>query len=162
MATQDPWLEQFEARETERVRADRTFEVRGEKLTVKPGVAPEIGFRMSDFQARLAKFQIDARAAIEAGNEPPEDGPDNVELLDISEATIRACLEDDSIETWDRMRSPNFPRPFSLGDIYSFSTYVLSRAVELPTIASEGSSAGPQTNGRSSTVGSRSRARGKA
>ena len=159
--TQDPWIQQFEARRAERAKADRSFEVLGEKLVAKASVAPEIGLRIADFQAKVALFTVAVAEAQQKGKPIPELGVSDTELLDLSEATIRACLEPGSIAAWERLRDPARKDPMTLMDIYGFATFVLAKATGLPTGAPDGSSTGPSRNGRSSTAASRSRAAGR-
>lgn len=153
----DPWLEQWEQRRQERAQTDRSFTVLGETLTAKASVAPEIGIRLAEFQTRVAAYVPVAQAAQAKGEPLPELGVSDEEMLALSEATIRACLEPASITGWERLRDPERADPMTLMDIYGFATYVLSKATGLPTGASGGSSAGPQSNGRSSTAASPSR-----
>lgn len=156
--TPDPWIQQFEARRKERLKADRSFTVLGETLTAKASVAPEIGLRIGEFQARVAVYTVAAQEAQVKGKPIPDLGVSDIEMLDLSEATIRACLEPSSIKAWERLRDPNRPEPMTLMDIYGFATYVLAKATGLPTDALADSSTGPARNGRSSTAASSSRA----
>jgi len=158
MTEQDPWLTQFEARRKERADKDRSFILGGETLTVRPSVAPEVGLRRGEFEARIAKFQIDVAEAEKAGKPQPELGVSDQELLDLAEGIIMDCLDPDSYDAWLRLRSPDNPDPLSLMDIYGLSGYVLSRVVRLPTDGPSASSDGPQTNGRNSKAASTSRA----
>jgi hypothetical protein len=150
----DPWLENWEARRKERESADRSFEVLGETLVAKASVAPEIGLRLAEFQSRIAVYVPLAQEAQEKGKPLPDLGVSDEELLALSEATIRACLEPASHEAWARLRDPERADPMSLMDIYGFATYVLSKATALPTGAPAGSSSGQASNGRSSTAAS--------
>jgi hypothetical protein len=150
----DPWLIQFEALRKEREEADRSFKILGETLTVKASVAPEIGFRLGEFQAKLVAYQAADKERETRGEPPSEMGVTNAEFVELSEWTIRSCLEPDSVAAWERLRAPDAKDPLTLLDIYAVATYVQARASGLPTVGPADSSAGPQTNGTSSTAAS--------
>lgn len=153
----DPWLQQFEQRRAEREQADRSFTFLGETLTHKAAVAPEVGFRLGEFQRRQLAYQLAQEEKIAKGEEPDELGVSNEELLDLCEWTIRSCLEPESIPGWERVRDPKFPQPMSLLEIYGFATYIQAKASGVfPTGAPTGSSDGRQNGGSSSKAVSRS------
>jgi hypothetical protein len=150
MTDQDPWIEQFEARRKEREQADRSFTLLGETLVVKPNVAPEVAFRRSQFDARVAAFKEAYDEAEKAGKETPVLGVDDEEFLELSQSIIVDCLEPESLPAWNRLRSPEHPDPLSLLDIYGLSGYILARVTRLPTAESTDSSGGLK-NGRASS-----------
>ena len=155
----DPWLAQFEARRAEREKADRTFALFGEELTVKASVAPEVGLRLGKFQIAMAAFVEDYQKA-EAANTPlPESsGYTDEEMLALSESVIADCLTADSLEAWQRLRRPDSAEPLTLLEIYGLASYVLGRATGLPTGGPSASSDGPQNGNTSSKGRSSSRA----
>lgn len=153
----DPWLQQFEARRLERDQADRSFTFLDETLTHKAAVAPEVGFRLGEFQRKQLAYQKAQEEKLLAGEEPDELGVSNEELLDLCEWTIRSCLEPGSVEAWERIRDPAYPNPMSLLEIYGFATYIQARASGVfPTGEPTGSSDGQSNGGRSSKAASRS------
>ena len=155
----DPWLVQFEERRKAREAQDRSFDLDGETLTVRATVAPEVAVRYYELGARYTAFVTAFREAEAAGKEPPlESGIDDAEMLDISEATIRSCLDVKSLAAWDRLRSPEHARPLGLFDIYGLANYVLTKVTTLPTVAPAVSSNGRTQTANSSKAGSRSRA----
>ena len=158
MADQEPWLEQFEQRRKEREDADRSFTLLGETLVVKANVAPELALRLADFQAKVAKYQIEATAAQAKGDPIPDLGVDDKEFLELSESIVVACLEPDSLESWARLRAPDHPDPLSLMDIYGLAGFLLAKASRLPTVAPAASSNGHQAGRRTSGAGSSSKA----
>lgn len=157
----DPWLVQFEQRRKVRAQHDRSFVVEGETLQVRPAVAPEIGIRYGDMAAKFAAYLTDALAAEKAGEPlPTSSGIDDAEMLDISEATIRACLDPASLSAWERLRSPDNADPLGLFDIYGLASFVLTKVTGLPTVAPADSSNGRTPTAKPSRGASRSRARG--
>lgn len=157
----DPWLEQFNARRTdrlERTRDDRTITLLGETLTVKASIAPEVGIRIDEITTRLADYIERGQAAQQAGEPLPEAGISDTDLLDLSEATIRACLDPASTPAWERLRSPDSPDPLDLMEIYGLARFLVSKVTLLPTDAPSGSSDGQTNTEPSSKAGSPSTA----
>lgn len=154
----DAWLEDFEKRIADRQVSDRTFILLGEKLTVKPSVAPQVGLHFNETRNKVIQQTVARQEAETAGKDLPDPIVTDAELLDVIEQTIRACLEPESLKTWDKLRSPEHPSPLNWFDLYSLCDYVLSRASGLPTVASVASSNGRASAGRSSRAGSSSRA----
>lgn len=148
----DPFLERFEARRKAREEADRSFEILGVTLTVKPAVAPEVGLRVARFQRAISEY-VDAFTKAEAEGTPPPDssGYDDEEMLALSESVIAECLEADSLPAWVELRRPDNPDPLTLLEIYGLATYILSRASALPTDGPSASSDGPPSEPASST-----------
>ncbi len=155
----DPWLAQFEARRAEREKADRTFTLLGETLTVKPSVAPEVGLRLGKFQIAVAAF-VEAYQKAEAEKTAPPEGSGytDEEMLALSESVIADCLTADSLPTWERLRRPDSEEPLTLIEIYGLATYVAGRAAGIPTGGPSASSDGPQNGNTSSKARSPSRA----
>ena len=154
----DPWLDEFEQRIKQRQTADRSFTLLGETLEVKSSVAPQIGLAFNDARNKVIADQIARARATEAGEDTPAATMPDSELLDIMEATIRACLDPESIPTWETLRSPDHPTPMNWSDIFSFCDYVLAKATNLPTVASDASSNGRAKDAASSKDASPSRA----
>ena len=158
----DLWLERFEQRRQKRAQAKHQFPLLGEHLTCRAHVAPETALRFYDLQARFNAYGEQVRAAEAAGKElPTESGIPEDEMFEVSEATILACLDEESHAAWQRLRSPDLPDPLDIWDLYGIATYVLARASGLPTVAPTGSSNGRTNTKPSSPAGSRSRARTK-
>jgi hypothetical protein len=153
----DPWLEQFAERRKQREESDRTFIILGQKLTVKPSVAPEPALRIADFEARLSAYLEDAKQR-KTGDPVPELGVSDTEMLDMAETAIRAALEPQSLKAWEKLRAPDSAEPLDLLEIYGLAKYVLSRAARVPTDGPSGSSDGPQNTARSSKAKSSSTA----
>ena len=158
----DLWIARFEERRQERIEGERTFELLGEKWRVRPHVAPETALRYYDLQRRMSAYVTAVQEAEAKGQPAPaEAGIDDEEMLQISEATIRACLDPASLPTWERARDPQAEDPLDLWDIYGIASYMLARASGLPTAAPTGSSNGRATTSSSSKAASSSRAKAR-
>lgn len=146
----DPWLDNFNATREARLQENRSFELLGEKLTVKISVAPEVGFRRDDLRRKVRADIEAAKQAAERGDPAPATTSDE-EIFAVAEDTIIACLDPESLPAWRRLRSPDQPVPLSFREVFALCDYVLARASGLPTGGPSESSAGPQTNDSSST-----------
>ncbi len=152
MSDPDPWIVQFEERHRAKADARRTFTLFGEEFRLRATIAPEVAFRFNEFARDLDAFMLEIQAADREGREPARSwlGTDELELLGLCEATIRRCLDPDSIPAWERLRDPDRPDPFDLWEIYGFARYTIVKAAEpIPTDAPTVSS-----NGREPTTGS--------
>ena len=157
----DAWLDDFQRRIADRKVSDRSFELLGEKLTVKPSVAPQVGLNFNSTRDKVIQQTRARQEALDAGKDAPDPLVTDEELLDVIEQTIRACLEPSSLPAWDKLRSPEHASPLNWFDLYSLCDYVLSRASGLPTVASVASSNGRASAGRSSRAASSSRVAGR-
>ena len=158
MTIPDPWLVQFEERRKELEHADRSFEFLGETLVHKAMVAPEVGFRLGAFQRKQLAYSKEQTEKVDRGETPDPMGVTDEEFLELCEWTIRSCLEPESIEGWERLRSPDAREPLSLIEIYGFATYVQAKAAGVfPTVAPTSSSDGRSNGGSSSKGASPSR-----
>ena len=160
MTDPDPWLVQYEARRAARKQQDRSFTVAGETLTVRPSVAPEVAVRYEELGARFSAYVTEVQAAEAAGKElPTRSGISDAEMLDVSEGTIRSCLDSASIAAWEKLRDPDAEDPLGLFDIYNLAGYVLAKVTTLPTVAPAASSNGRTPTAKLSKAASRSRAK---
>lgn len=146
----DPWLENFNATREARLQEDRSFELLGERLTVKVAVAPEVGFRLNDLR-RTVREEMEATARAAEQNLPAPDVTTDAEMLAVAEDTIHACLEPESLEAWRRLRSTDSVQPLTFREIFTLCDYILARASGIPTGGPTDSSAGPQNTDTSST-----------
>lgn len=157
----DPWLENFNATRSARLKENRSFSLLGEQLTVKISVAPEVGFRLADLRRKVRDDLEAAKQAVELKQAAPEVTSD-AEMLAVAEDTIVACLEPDSLPAWRRLRSPEAAVPLSFREIFSLCDYILARASGIPTDGPSDSSNGPTNTDSSSTEDSPSPAQIRA
>lgn len=156
----DPWLEQLLARREARETAARSVELLGEKLILKPAIAPEIAMRYYSAKGRLILYYVEAERLRAEKKEIPEMPVDlqDLALIDLFDDTMRSCLAEQSLEAWGRLRDPVRQNPLNWEDLFSLCEGILATASGVPTGGPTDSSDGPPKNGRSSKAGSPSRA----
>lgn len=160
-ALTDAWLEQFEARIREREQQEQeTVTVLGVALKVKPSVAPQVAVRYLSAKVRLTTYYLEREAALKAKKKEPPYPADlqDEALLDLFEATARACITADSLPAWQELRSPDRDVPLSWRDVMELCEYLIGRATHHPTGGPSASSDGHSSNGASSKDASSSRA----
>lgn len=165
----DEWLEKFEQAHADRETADRTFTLLGEELTVKASVAPEVALRLTAMRRAVTADLENLRAAETARQEAIAAGADPATLtalpkleisdqamIDTAEATVLACLEPTSHDTWHRLRAPDHPKPLTFAEIFQICDYVIGRASATPTGGPAASPNGPTPTAATSTEDSSS------
>lgn len=155
----DPWLEQFEARIAGREQEHETLTLLGVELRLKPSVAPQVAIRYLSAKRRLTEFYLAREAAVKAKKKEPEHPADLYDepLLDLFEATARACITADSLPAWQELRSPDRDVPLGWRDVMELCEYLVARAAFHPTDGPSASSDGHSSNGASSKAESSSR-----
>lgn len=149
----DQWLERFEERIAERADTGETLTIIGEKITLKPAIAPQVAIRYYDAKLRLIDYYL-AREKAEAADEPvPELAVDlqDEALLALVEETARACIAPDSLAAWEQLRSPDRANPLAWRDVMSLCEHLLNKASGVPTEGPTDSSDGPKSTSTSST-----------
>lgn len=145
----DKWLEKFAADREERERVNRTLEILGETLTVKPSIAPQVATRYFDIKRQLAQNYVEKEEAKKTGSEPPVTPEELLDpaIIDLLDETCLACLTADSVSAWKRIRDPQHPAPPGWNDLFSLCEYLIGRASGHPTDGPDDSSTGPaETN----------------
>lgn len=140
----DDWLDTFNEGIAVRERGERSFEVLGETLTVKPSLAPQVAIRYFTAKRRLIEFTaLRIAAEAEGAEKPPlpEDLQDEA-LLELMDMTARACLDTATAPAWDRLRSDDHPTPLDWDQLFSLCEYLIGRASTHPTDEPIGSSNG--------------------
>lgn len=149
------FLTEFHKKREARLAADRTFTLAGETLTHRPSVAPQIGLKLEAARHKVSVelLEISQRAKEINGSVPDEfvrlisGQTTDVEMLQISDEVIVACLEPDSHEAWGRLRDENAAYPLSVADVMEIADFLIERVTQIPTVAPAGSS-----DGRTETV----------
>jgi len=139
---QDDFLKAFNDRRRLTASQDRTFTIGDVELTYRVAIPPEVGFAyeaMNDANLRWA-LALDHYERNGTGGEPPESPMTNEEMMAVYDATIKACLEDESHAKWDALRSPDAPHPLTSQDILSLAVWLLGKVNGLPTDGLLGSS----------------------
>lgn len=150
--TDSDFLRALKERHAAREKADRSFELLGETLTYRAGVAPEVGNRLQQAGAELFDFSKQMQATVESGGEKITEaefaelmrnlGDARWRLFEIADQTALACLEPASHEAWARLRSEDAASPLSQDDVLEVARELVVRVTGLPTDAPTGSSDG--------------------
>lgn len=157
----EQWLEQLEKRREAREAANRSFDLRGETLTVKAGVAPQITIPVQNALNTAAVENQAVAEATEKGQPPSVRTVTNDMLVDLADETILACLTVDCHSAWKRLRDPNAPIPVTEEELFIVMWGLVAKIANLPTDAPAVSSNGRAPTDRSSTDASPSPARAR-
>lgn len=159
----DSFLEDFERRRQERLAADRTFTLAGERLTHKAAVAPEVAHRLEAMRRKVEAELAEARRRIETANGKPADLSDlqisDEAMIAAADDTILACLEADSHDGWARLRNTDAAYPLAWEDVMGIADWLLGRVSGIPTVAPADSSDGRTKTATSSKAASSSTGR---
>lgn len=158
----DEFLARFEQQREARRQAERSFQIMGETLTVRPSIAPETALNLQT--KRIAYYEAIGEipgllAVVEAEQAKNGEGdPDAAsaavfaavnardvkeeELLAVAEETILSCLTTESHAAWARLRAKEAAEPVSGAEIFDIADYLIERVSGIPTVAPAGSSSG--------------------
>ncbi len=141
---EDEFLKAFNEQRKLRAQADRSFPLGEETLTYRPAVAPEIPLAFQEATELLATWAGEVNALLSQANgstpEIPEQPISEADLLAVYDATVLACLEPASHETWARLRSPDASYPLLGEEVYRLAVYLIGKTTSLPTDGLLGSS----------------------
>ena len=161
---QDDFLKAFAEQRKLRADADRTFRIdendETTALTYRPAVAPEVPLAFQQATDLLAGWANDVNDLLAAANGStptiPEQPISEAELLAVYDATVIACLEEQSHATWARLRSPEASHPLLGEEVYRLAVYLIGKTTSLPTDGLLGSSSTQPETATTSTGNSRS------
>ncbi len=154
----DQFLEQFEKRRAERLAADRSFTLAGETLTHRAAVPPQIGLKLEEARHRVAVEVLEIQQLAEGMNGSIDPAfvrllrgqTTDTDILQTADEVIVACLEQDSLEPWGRLRAEDAVYPLTITEVMEIADWLIGKVTGIPTDAPAVSSAGRTSTGTAS------------